>query len=223
MKIIEPVLFVDPYWEMIVLRFAWKNNIKDFDVLCNYSYQKRNFELLARYIDPTLIRSVPVGKDITSTIELMEESKLADIFKYFLIEYLKQYSGFNAFSFDDFLNNFKLDYYVRKSNFKLIRDFELSRSYNTIIYWNQPDEIDFQFFNRIYGFIPNLYNKTETWIKASEYVMELGYLDFTRTSPRDFGIMLDVIQNNKYKEIFEYIYQKKKMPKKEFKQARMGL
>jgi len=226
MKYIQPVLFVDPYWEKDVLIFARDNNIYNYDVLCNYSYQKKNIELLMKYVDISLAKYMPFGSDIYETVDLIEKSKrrLVDPLKYFLIHYMKRFDGYEKELFEDYISKLKDEWkpYIKNGKFKGLRSYELNRSYNTIIFGYQPKDSYTHLYNRVYNFIPNYYNKINTWKEALEHLMEGGHADFTYITDIDYDSMVYVMDDG-YKQISEFIYKKLEEVKIPLPQIRFGL
>jgi len=226
MKYIQPVLFVDPYWEKDVLIFARDNNIYNFDVLCNYSYQKKNIELLMKYVDVSLAKNMPFGNDIYETVDLIEKSKqkLVDPLKYFLIHYMKRFDGYEKAYFEDYISKLKDEWkpYIKNGKFKVLRNHELNRSYNTIIFGYQPKDAYTHLYNRIYNFIPNYYNKIKTWQEALKHLMEGGYADFNYITDIDYDSMVYVMGEG-YEQISEFIYKKLEEVKVPLPQIRFGL
>ena len=227
MKFIQPVLFVDPYWEKKVLLMALNNAIYDFDVLCNFNYQKRNFELLLKYIDINLVDRMSFGKTLEETVDLINSSRheLVDYFKYFLISYLKIHKKYEESSFHDYITNIQQGWQsyikiIKKLN--ILRLSDLKRGYNTIVFCPHPDDVNRHLYNRIYNFIPNYYERGETWNLALLYLMDGGFADF-RLVPNLYYSHIEYIMDDNYEEIEELLYKKLEKGKVSLPVVRFGL
>jgi len=183
MKIMQPALipFVDD--ELDILRLLGKKSIADCDVLINYNYQKKHFQLLENYVDPGLIdcclEEISDVIFMTQAYEIIEKSIYKDYYRFFLCKAMRDYKAeITVEEFKDWLNQ-KHDF-----TFKMIKKpkliFHPKRMYHNIIIPKIPEytPLDNK-FNRIHQLVPSYYDPEKIWKLSLNYLVEGGvlYLD----------------------------------------------
>lgn len=206
MKFIEPILFPVGVNPLNIFKFAGNNDIKKFDVLRNYGYQKDHYQMFYDYVDPNLIELLYNKLDFNDLemkgfsyphfyIEHIVEKFKGDVYeKYyklilttFILE--NQQERYNYQSFKDYLlknHNFTFKKYF---DYNIIN--KIDKYYNTIIFldlWDSKFNSLYACINEMYGKLPISFNQEKVIKTSGEHLIPGGRI--YNIYPENYGDVL---------------------------------
>jgi len=218
MKIIEPVLFPFTADELEILRYAGDHFIKDYDVLINYNYQKKHYEMLEKYIDPDLAKECL--KEIDCDLRIRSRP-------FVYMNYLQYFTILASKEKGNVVNKEEMIEWLKKTHdftFRMFKKpnyiFSIEKIYNTIIIPKIPSYTPLDnTFNRMYGLIPNYFNIKYIVRCTLNHLVEGGNIYILDNN--SYWEVRDVLVTlkDRFKIVSRepFIIQKKIKPKKELK------
>jgi len=203
MRLIEPILFPITVYPLEIFKFAGENNIQKFDILCNFGYQSNHLDLVNKYIDPTLVKSLIDVLDDDYIYSRYRTETMVDMmdaligkgkyvyehyYRYFLTSYILETNRYEH-SIDTlkWWTNEDKDYTFKKC-FKYNKKLSIENYYNTIIIprlWDKVQLNNVTWINLMYGLLPISFTQFKTIKLAGEHLMEGGNMYILR--PEDYG------------------------------------
>jgi len=215
MKLYAPALLVGGTNEIELLRNIVDNNIFEYDILVNYEYQRKHFEILRHYVNTELYDMFPAYRSFKKTVKKVKSSGWPDEFMYILTKFL-QTQEYKKKDMKAWLKQPRKKFIITR-NPKILRHYDLKKSYETVII--DMEEIDGNFWNRYYGLPANYYNSEVMVKKVLSRLREDGVVIFLNTKYID--IVRFTIEG--YKEIEINIFRKLKTVEKKHRVPRFLL
>jgi hypothetical protein len=217
MKYVQPILYVCGNNEVSFLNYIKAQYRHDFDILAPYDYQRKHISLLRGYVAPEYYKMCPAEDSQSETLKTIDGSPYADYFIYFLICFLKEETHYNRTRFLMWLHK-RHELYMRERSFDVLKYYELKRYYQTIVVDLELDNGNF--WNRIWGMAPNVYNK-KAISKISDHLLEEGNIIFLNMKG-NWKKVWDYVENG-FTEVESNCFMKNKTIKKEYKTPRNWL